>query len=108
MSSQLGPVAVFTKDPDAHLDYQLDWSRWLIGDDDTISGSQWLIEDIDGGTCAMLIDTAPSFLPSFTSTTATCWLLSGTSGHRYRLTNRITTAAGRIDDRSVTVNCSGR
>ena len=31
----------FTKDPDATLDYKVDWSSWLV--DDTISGSQWIV-----------------------------------------------------------------
>ena len=33
----------FTKDPDAVLDYSVDWSLWLAGD--TISSSEWLLDD---------------------------------------------------------------
>ena len=33
----------FTKDPDAVLDYSVDWSLWLAGDE--ISTSEWLLEE---------------------------------------------------------------
>ena len=33
----------FTKDPDAVLDYSVDWSLWLAGDE--ISSSEWLLEE---------------------------------------------------------------
>ena len=33
----------FTKDPDAVLDYSVDWSLWLAGDQ--ISTSEWLLEE---------------------------------------------------------------
>lgn len=78
----------FLKDPDAVLDYQINWSTWL--DDDTISSSSWVIpsgitKDSDTNT----------------TTTATAWLSGGTAGARYTVTNRIVTAGGRTDDRSL-------
>ena len=33
----------FTKDPDAVLDYSVDWSLWLAGDE--ISTSEWILEE---------------------------------------------------------------
>lgn len=77
----------FSKDPDAKLDYTVDWTKWLAGD--TISKSEWIVPDGLNGED-----------DSNTSTTATIWLSGGTAGHEYTVTNRITTAAGRVNDRS--------
>ena len=84
-------MKTFHKDPDAVLDYQIDWSDWL--DTDTIADSTWTAPD-DGIT--MDSDEA--------STTATVvWLSGGTAGDIYTLTNHITTDGGREDDRSIQI-----
>lgn len=77
-----------TKDPDALLDYATDWSSWL-DTGDTIASSLWVVP-------AGLTITAQSH----TTTGATVWLSGGTLGERYEVVNRITTAQGRIEDRS--------
>jgi len=78
------------KDPDATLDYQVDWSEWLGSD--TIASSTWVV---DSGI-TLDIDTN-------TTTTATAWLSGGTAGETYTATNRIVTADGRTDDRTITI-----
>lgn len=79
----------FTKDPDAVLDYQTDWTGWLV-DDDTIATSVWLV---------------PSGLTkdsdSHTDTKATVWLSGGSNGTQVAVVNRITTAQGRTEDRTL-------
>ena len=77
----------FIKDPDAILDYIWDWSDWLV--DDTIAESVWVLPD--GITKES---------SSYTDTTATIWLSSGTVGTVYSIINRITTVAGRTEDRT--------
>ena len=80
----------FLKDPDAELDYRLDWSAWLDGD--TISTSTW---SADTG---ITVTTSTN-----TTTTATVWLAGGTLGQAYTVTNRVVTAGGRTDERSFLV-----
>lgn len=80
----------FVKDPNATLDYQIDWSAWL--GTDTITASTWIVPT----GITKTNDT-------FTSTTATIWLAGGTVGSQYVVTNRITTGGGRTEDRSITV-----
>ena len=80
----------FTKDPDATLDYKVDWSSWLI--DDTITASLWIVPPELNNE----VDT-------FTDSSATIWLSGGSVGSSYEVVNRITTAAGRIDDRTITI-----
>jgi len=82
--------STFAKDPDATLDYMIDWSDWL--DSDTISTSIW---------------TVPSGITkdsdTNSTTTATIWLSGGTAGQSYKLVNRIVTACGRTDDRTIRI-----
>lgn len=82
---------VFVKDPQAVLDYTIDWSRWL--GNDTISTSTWTVpEGITKKT------------DSRTNTTATIWLSGGTAGTRYTLVNHIVTAGEREDDRTIHID----
>lgn len=83
------------KDPDAVLDYQFDWTAWLDGD--TISSSSWVVpagltNDADVNTTA----------------TATVWLSGGTAGSAYDVVNRIVTAGGRTEDRTLRIVCKER
>ena len=80
-----------TKDPDGYLDYGLDWADWLNAD--TVSQSEWLVSGPDSTL------TVEQDFKSDTETVA--WVLGGTLGNTYLLTNRITTVAGRIDDRTI-------
>jgi len=86
---------IFVKDPNAVLDYYVDWTRWLNGD--TIATSVW---------------TVPAGLTnandSHTTTAATVWLSGGTVGEAYKVTNRITTTGGRTEDRSFDVKIAER
>ena len=88
-------VERFLKDPDAVLDYEIDWSTWL--GTDTINSSSWTT-----GT-GITIDSDTN-----TTTAAKVWLSGGTAGIRYTLTNSIVTAAGREEDRSIEIVCLER
>jgi hypothetical protein len=80
-----------TKDPDAELDYTRDWTTYLGAD--TIATSTWIVPTgITLGTGAKA--------PTNNTTSATVWLSGGTPHGAYLITNRITTAGGRTDDRT--------
>lgn len=85
----------FLKDPNAILDYQINWATWL--GTDTISSSSW---------------TAPTGITKVsdtsTTTTTTIWLSGGTAGASYEVVNRIVTAGGRTEDRSITIRIEER
>lgn len=83
---------MFRKDPSAELDYTLDWSAWL--GTDTIATSTWTVPS---GL------TQPKDATS-TATAATVWVGGGTPGQKYTVTNRIVTAAGRADERSIQIS----
>ncbi len=84
------PIRIFVKDPNAVLDYVLDWGAWLVSD--TISTSNWTVPS------GITKDSSTN-----TTTTATIWLSGGTAGEEYLLINRITTAAGRTEDRTIQI-----
>jgi hypothetical protein len=83
-------MTVLLKDPNAALDYSVDWSAYLEAGE-TLAGSAWQIDP-----AGELAYTAASF----DAASATATLSGGVIGHVYRVTNRITTSLGRIDDRS--------
>lgn len=79
------------KDPDAVLDYAIDWSDWL-GTADFISTSMWT----DPGEIVTDGD-------DFDATSATIWLSGGVSGNAYEFNNTITTDRGRTEQQSLVV-----
>jgi len=81
----------FTKDPQAVLDYAVDWSDWLASGE-TISTSTWAVPS------GVTKDSDSS-----TTTKATIWLSGGTAGEDYDLVNHVITSSSREDDRTITV-----
>lgn len=79
----------FIKDPEAVLDYVLDWTNWLDSAD-TISAVA-----VTGAT-GITVDSSSS-----TTTSTTAWVSGGTEGNTYAVTFHITTAAGRETDRTI-------
>ncbi|MCC6389152.1 MAG: hypothetical protein IT167_01020 [Bryobacterales bacterium] len=85
----------FTKDPNAVLDYSVDWTRWLDGD--AIATSEWTVP----AGLTKVNDT-------HTTKAATVWLSGGTVSQTYTVTNRITSTGSRTDDRSFDVKIAER
>ena len=85
------------KDPDATLDYQIDWSDWL-GDGETLASVTWIITG------------ATSDSETNTDTAATIWLSGGTVGEPISATCRVTTTSvpARIDDRTLLIEVKER
>lgn len=76
------------KDPDAVVDYTVDWQAFTQGD--TISTSIWTVPaGLTKGT------------DTFTDETATVFLSGGTTNTAYSIINTVTTADGRTFERSV-------
>lgn len=82
----------FIKDPDASLDYSVDWSEWLATASDSILTSTWTVPD------GLTVVTQTN-----SGTLATVWLSGGTAGKAYSLTNHITTRGNRTDDRTIVI-----
>lgn len=81
--------AYIIKDPDATLDYTIDWSGVLTGSD-TISSVAY---EVQSGLS--LSNAIGGSYFSYTDTTSTCNLTGGTAGTIYAVECQITTAASR-------------
>jgi hypothetical protein len=89
-----------TKDPDADLDYSIDWTPWLGAE--TIASSAWTIAPAPDGALAQHdagLDVGNKI--------ATVWLRGGNlhagRNEPYTVTNTVTDTAGRTDQRSIAV-----
>lgn len=89
-SDGAGAVDVAPVDPDAVIDYVIDWTKWLDGD--TIATSVWAI------------DNATEASTSNTTVLATVFIRLATPGKVVTMRNRITTAGGRTEDRTLRAN----
>ena len=86
------------KDPQAILDYAVDWTGWLQSGE-TITDAEWAIPpgitqatpapSVEGGRCVV-------------------WLSGGTAGTTYRVVCHVTTSMGRQDDRSHRIDVMDR
>jgi hypothetical protein len=82
--------ATFVKDPSAVLDYKFDWATWLGVD----AISSYVLAVQSG-----LVQASASN----TITSVTVWLSGGTAGQSYSVACRIVTAAGRTDERTISI-----
>ena len=84
-----------TKDPDARLDYGVNWGEKWLNENDTIVASEWIIPvGITGDN------------DSFSSVKTMIFLSGGTVGETYIIVNRITTNVGLINDASIFLSIS--
>ncbi|MCX5253661.1 hypothetical protein OOK27_05660 [Streptomyces canus] len=88
----------YNKDPAARLDYTWGWTDWLAEITDTI----------DTATVAVPDGLTAVGDPVFTDTDVTQWIEGGTVDEAYRVVCQITTAGGRIDERSIYLTISNR
>jgi hypothetical protein len=88
------------KDPDARLDYLVDWGAEYLGEDQ-IESSVWEVapDEVDGVAVAG---------SSFDDKTATVQAEGGVAGRRYRLINHVVMASGRRDSRSIVLRVEKR
>ena len=87
----------YKKDPNATLDYSFDWGPYLTPLADTIVLVEWVL------TAGLT-----KVSQSNTATTATVFVSGGVLDEVETLTCRITTAGGRIDDRTISLNIVSR
>jgi hypothetical protein len=94
-------MSFLLKDPEAVLDYTIDWGAEYLAAGELLALSAWSVTpDEPGGLSVAGND--------FDATTATAKATGGIAGHIYSLANRITTAAGRVDERSIAIRVENR
>ena len=84
------------KDPSAVLDWMFDWTDWLASGETIISHTI----------------TADTGITADSSTESdgkvTVWLSGGTAGINYKVACKITTSAGRTDERTIWIKVTDR
>jgi hypothetical protein len=93
-------MTLLLKDPEAVLDYSIDWGAEYLGED-LIASSDWSVvpDEPDG---VSVLDS--SFDAAITTVNAS----GGIAGHVYKLINHVVLESGRIDDRSVVLRVEKR
>ena len=93
-------MTLLLKDPEAVLDYSVDWGAEYLGGD-LIAQSAWSVDpDEPGGVTVVGTD--------FDASTAIVNAGGGISGRLYRLINDVTLQSGRIDRRSIVLRVEKR
>lgn len=85
------------KDPDEHVDFELDWRKRRLDEGDNVAASTWTVPD-------GLTMTESSFDVDGT----VIWLSGGTLNETYVLVNRVETAGGRTMDQSVRLRITAK
>jgi len=93
-------MTLLLKDPDAVVDYLIDWGVEYLGDDQ-LAESVWTVDPDEADGIAV----AGS---NFDASTSTVNASGGQPGRVYRLVNHVTTALGREDSRSIVVRVEKR
>jgi hypothetical protein len=83
------PLRTLKKDPDANLDYAIDWSEWLSSADVVVTS-----------TFAISPAGLTAGITHNDGLKTSIWLSGGSAGVTYTVTNHVVTEDGRTDDRS--------
>lgn len=94
-------MSYLLKDPEAVLDYAIDWGAEYLGAGELLAASEWSVMPDEAGG----VSVAGS---GFDASTSMVKAAGGIAGSLYRLVNRITTALGRTDERSIVVRVEDR
>lgn len=93
----------YVKDPEARLDYGLEWPQWLKQRDGTVDSIVSASWEVSGPDTSLVID------DEYLDIDVTgVWLTGGTAGSEYQVTCHIVTAAGREDDRTIRMTVQHR
>lgn len=92
-------MSFYLKDPDATVDYAIDWTPYLDGR--SIAASGWAVAPVEAGGLAV-------GETSFDDARTAVRVGGGIVGHAYRLANRVTLSDGSSDDRSIALRVEQR
>ena len=93
-------MTLLLKDPAAVLDYMVDWGADYLGGD-ALAQSSWEVSPVESGGASI-------HSAEFDYLTATVQIGGGIPGKLYRISNRVVTACGREDCRSIMLRVEER
>lgn len=93
-------MTLLLKDPDAALDYAVDWAaEYLTGD--VLAASSWQVTPVETGGVSIIASRAAENIAYVTVT-------GGVAGHLYQLTNHVVLSSGLTDSRSIVLRLEKR
>ena len=93
-------MTLLLKDPEAALDYAVDWGAEYLSAD-TLAQSDWQVTPAETGGLSVITN-------AFDGKVATATAAGGVPGHLYQLTNHVVLSSGRTDSRSVVLRVEKR
>ena len=92
------------KDPSAVLDYVFDWTEWLA------TGETIAVDSETGEKLITITADTGITVDSWTESDGKIivWLSGGTAGINYKIACKITTSAGRTDERTIWIKVANR
>ena len=87
------------KDPSAVLDYVFDWTGWLA----TVETIETITDHTITADTGITVDSSTEL-----DGKVTVWLSGGTAGINYKVACKITTTAGRTDERTIWIKVTNR
>jgi hypothetical protein len=93
-------MTLLLKDPEAALDYAVDWGVEYLTDE-TLQQSSWQVTPVEIGGLSVV---ASSFDQKIASVTAA----GGVAGHLYQLSNHVVLSSGLTDSRSIVLRVEKR
>jgi len=94
-------MTLLLKDPDAVLDYAVDWGLDYLAPDDLLATSDWTVTPDEPGGVTIVGST-------FDAKVAVVKAGGGVVGRIYRLENEVTLSSGRSDRRSIVLRVEKR
>jgi hypothetical protein len=89
------------KDPEAVLDYAIDWGAQYLDPGDLLAESSWAVDPDEPDGVAVVGSL-------FGDSISTVQAAGGIAGRLYRLANRVVTQSGRTDERSIVLRVEKR
>jgi hypothetical protein len=93
-------MTLLLKDPEATLDYSVDWGAEYLGGD-ALTESSWTVVPAESGGLSIVSSRFDLML-------STVQVAGGVAGRIYRMTNHVATAEGREDSRSIMLRVEKR
>lgn len=93
-------MTLLLKDPDAVLDYAVDWAAEYL-DGDALAASEWTVSPDEAGGVSVVGNRIEPGL-------AIVQVGGGAAGRIYRLTNHVVLVSGREDSRSIMLRVEKR
>ena len=94
-------MTLLLKDPEAVLDYAIDWDAQYLDEGDLLADSNWSVDPDEPGGVTVV---GSEFGDGISRVQAA----GGVPGRVYRVANRVTTQSGRTDERSITLRVEKR